>query len=437
MRRLDTCGPPDYGWFHGQHLTHVIRQPHDLVVLGRADDRIWFQQYTGISSPLSVGALPNHFWAVMGGQTTATVQGNTIWVGAAQSSPGAQCQVAVADTSHWSITGWTELDQICPGQPRTAAVATGDLDGDGDDEIVVTTPIYQSVDTSVVEISYGGSSGSERLNLVPKQKVRRWLGESTDPKQVDVAIGDLDGDGHQNEVVVAYNTTPDVNSPGTIGMYVYRYQDGGLQFQGTVQSFTPWTGGDKPPASVWDFEIATGRVRPTADDHEQIVLAVEVAVPRTKSFGRKVFDLSWNAYLYEWAADARGDRSLVEVEQEYGLGPGEFKTEVADLLGPYSISLATGDLDGDGMEEVIYSHPFRLYTSAGEGCLDCLPGYSLLRVGVVFVPWLSATSTATAGQRSFASPISRRAPWMSSTGPMSRTRSPVNSVKYSPALTCT
>ncbi len=265
-------------WQPDQHVAAAVRRPHDLIVLGRAlpefpwSNRVSFVQYTREfvnPVPRAVGA--NHNWADINGQVIATVQGKTIWVDVCPTSTYG-CQMAAAETSNWSVSGWAQLDNgLCDGTGRSVAVDAGDLDGDGDDEVVVVTPVGQSIDTSVVQIGY---QGTPALRLTPsRRRDRRWgralnLSKSTWPLATWTAMA--------ARTRSSWPTTPRLaaHEHGTIGVYLYQYQDDqGLQLQGQPQSFSPWTEGDQPPATVWDFEIAVGKVRATADNHEQLVLA--------------------------------------------------------------------------------------------------------------------------------------------------------------------
>ena len=86
---------------------------------------------------------------------------------------------------------------------QRSAMAAGDVDFDGDDEIVIATAtnVTPTFSISVLDFAVSPTLAITLTSTITYQTVA----ESDDGRRLDVAIGDLDGDGRQDEVAMTYH----------------------------------------------------------------------------------------------------------------------------------------------------------------------------------------------------------------------------------------
>lgn len=266
---------------------------------------------TGISDPVT--GLPRS-------QELIKVAGRTVWVSANK------------DSSGWSITaydvvsgtaGYLALPHGSDSEAFTnrVSVAAGDLDADGDDEVVVATfrQNGSDLDISVLELSFTVTT-IEISIAVTENELGLLAGDD-----VNVAIGDMDGDAVENEIAVGYQN----GTQSMIRLYRYAEQALPLVTAETLLSFFP---------IHYDLEIAMGGIYGQFPGEQLVVMRVASLIP---------------PYATEVVRTYRLDGStLTEIEQ----------LESHDLVvslwdGAYMSVLTTGDLDADGQEDIVYVVP--------------------------------------------------------------------------------
>jgi uncharacterized repeat protein (TIGR01451 family) len=327
------------GWKGNQTLAAVVRRPFDVMVVGRTSGSAVVSNHrTSQGRSVTKSTITNNWGGTERGQVVATVDGRTIWVSTYFRTSENKWVIVAKDTTRGWIGSAKYLDHAeTDTNTGKVSAAAGDVDGDGDDEVVVATfnRLGRGIDISVIELSVTDSG--VKINRQEDKRVRQtWLPIGTD---VNVAVGDLDGDGIENEIVVGYRYQ--WTYPPALKVFVYQYQDDDLQFR-EVKDLTYGDGGSHIPnsyASTEDMELTIGQVR--LDVGEQLVVAVQA---------RGIDPNYQEVYIaqYGWEEDQRGDWKLRELEVET---PREF----AYALGEYTTALITADTDGDGLEEIIYS----------------------------------------------------------------------------------
>jgi len=333
----------------GQALTAVVRRMDDVMLLGRRllPDDVWegvYKHYT--SQDRSPSESPIGPSIISGGhprgQALAWVDGETLWVGANE-----------GETETWRADALKLSDGISESltlpthsyyRSDAVSVAAGDLDFDGDDEVIVATlsPTASiSLLNVVVSPTLAVSITSSVSAAVP------W-----DGFDVSAAIGDLDGDGRHDEVAVAYRTAA---SWAEIRFYEYLTTTRALDYRGSAS------------VSVLenDLEMTIGRLYNEQPPREHLVVGstkVNMTGPDAdRSPGRvQTYRVTLSPTI---SISDTGNFSHV------------FSGPIPPFEPPYYISaLATGDLDADGLEEIVYSFWNGIvtvdYDALGQGTLS-------------------------------------------------------------------
>jgi uncharacterized repeat protein (TIGR01451 family) len=320
---------------HNWTVAAVVRQPYDVMVIGReSDDEVISTHRTTLDRTVSKNYQENGRYGTPRAQAIAMVEGKPIWTTLWRSKAGNWFVQASQTSLNWSIySGQKNLGHANSGSGQATgkrSVTAADIDDDGNDEVIVATmnAAGTQVDISLVELTVTASS----ISIASSKTTRTGLPVGAD---VNVAVGDLDGDGLDNEIVVGYTRL----TSNIVKTFLYQYSDGSLQFkeakEWTFSSLTGW---------IQDMELAIGKVQHATG--EQLVIAVQFYVSTIN-----VTDALYG--IYRWGEDQRGDRTLEEIQTST---EGLFYN---GARGEYSTALTTGDVDADGLEEIVYTYgPF-------------------------------------------------------------------------------
>lgn len=352
-----------------QVLAGASRRMNDVMLLGRnSDNQVWSKNFTSLDKLVTDEALSAGLEGLPRGQVLALVEGKWVWVSVTRESGSGTWQVK-ARSLHSGVTASLDLAHENSGQVENRlAVAAADLDVDGNTEVVVATlqSNQSTIDLSVLELSFLDPA-TLVINASP-------LYEWTDPsngEDVNVAIGDLDGDQEQDEVVVGYRY-------GSTSMRfgIFQYTEYGLTPQGgttEINYLDHCLGVPGCTVGQHDLEIATGRVFyefVSPHERQQLVVLDVSAV-----------SLPGVTYAQDWVLTLRLDVENGDLEQVIEGGgckylnpstrPGNNSSTAAD---PYMAGLSLGDMDASGIGDIAYSFGNRLAIITDT--FDC--GYQVL-----------------------------------------------------------
>jgi hypothetical protein len=325
---------------NGQTLAATARQMDDLMLLGRRPDGVGFYKHlTSLGQNLREGVVaPGAPVSVLGDQALAWVNGKTLWIGADQDQ-------VMTDT--WSVEALDLTDSITaslalPTHPwggaenQKSAMAAGDMDFDGDDEIVIATAtnITPTFSISVLDFAVSPTLAITVTSTVTRHHAAAGPDHSG---RLDVAIGDLDGDGRQDEVAMTYHlkAASSVEYDPYVILFEYMTATHTLDYRGYR-----WLGSINYSQ---DVRTTIGKV---IDRHpiygrvpgEQLIVAnsIEDHDRVERHIITKVYSMSLT--LPDW--------TFVELDSKSGPN--------YPLASQRWINYTTGDLDADGLEEIVY-----------------------------------------------------------------------------------
>ncbi|WP_103961216.1 FG-GAP and VCBS repeat-containing protein [Nonomuraea solani] len=242
-----------------------------------------------------------------------------------------------------------------------ASLAAGDLDGDGKDELVVGAPSHRS--GGAVTVYW--MKGRKPYQITQKTPWVRQAASVTDQWGAALATGDFDGDGRDELVVGAPADSVKVDGQGSATVVDVRGRRARLLTQSTP--------GIKGASEKWDnfgAALATGDFN--GDGRSDLAIGVPgegiSANQRAMDYGDGTVDV-----LYGSRGGLRTDRT--EAWSQNSL---EGKPRYYDRFGA---SLAAGDFNGDGKDELAIGVP-------GEKAVQVLAGRAsggLTRVGNLLI----------------------------------------------------
>lgn len=321
---------------NGQILAATARQTDDLMLLGRRLDGTGFYKHftslgqnlkESVVAPVTVSAHP-------GVQALAWVDGTTLWVGG--SGWGENWEInALALTA--GITATLALPTH-PMEPEQAngVLAAGDLDFDGDDEIVIATTTTQMPTLTISVLNF---AVSPTLAISLTSTITLTVPENTYMR--DLAIGDLDGDGRQNEVALTYGT--DWTNDLHISVFEYITTTNKLEYRGHKLFTAPrpgfgWGTIRTAIGHVYDRHPVYGRL-----SGEQLIVAAA-----WRSDDNLTHYVRTEVYSMTFTSPGWSFVDLDAVE-----GP--------DYDGHQPLELTLGDLNADGLDEIVYTRPGAAY----------------------------------------------------------------------------
>gem|GEM_PF-1540494 len=253
--------------------------------------------------------------------------------------------------------GWPGVPE--PGDGLGTSMAAGDFNGDGFDDLIVGSPgdeIGGANNAGMVTVAYGSVSGLGDYEIF-HQNTSGIAGEaaSGDRFGESVATGDLDGDGFDDVVIGVpgeYRCWTGINVCGDVGAINILYGSAtGITSAGNEYITQRTTGISGIPNVGEEFgaSVATGDL--DGDGFDDVVVGVPGEYRCWSHIGICGSDIGAIQLLYGSATGIRSDNDQYFGQRSNGITA---HPSVGDRFGE---SVATGDIDGDGFDEVILGVP--------------------------------------------------------------------------------
>ena len=253
----------------------------------------------------------------------------------------------------------TRLRVLVPGDGLGTSMAAGDFNGDGFDDLIVGSPgdeIGGANNAGMVTVAYGSVSGLGDYEIF-HQNTSGIAGEaaSGDRFGESVATGDLDGDGFDDVVIGVpgeYRCWTGINVCGDVGAINILYGSAtGITSAGNEYITQRTTGISGIPNVGEEFgaSVATGDL--DGDGFDDVVVGVPGEYRCWSHIGICGSDIGAIQLLYGSATGIRSDNDQYFGQRSNGITA---HPSVGDRFGE---SVATGDIDGDGFDEVILGVP--------------------------------------------------------------------------------
>ena len=341
------------GSFSGAGQIHVIYGT--ASGLSAVDNQVWHKDSPGIDGQngqaeafgysLSVGDFNGDgFDDVAVGipfENTPTGAG----AGAVSVLYGSAVGLGAVSNQHWTQLDWGSFDEA--GDNLGRSLAAGDFDGDGFDDLALGVPFEDDntvEEVGIVHILYGTAAGLDAA------RHQQWWRDNTGTGTNDeggrfgeaLSVGDFDGDGFDDLVIgVPYDNHSGFLEPGSV---VVLYGTGaGLSSTGSQlwrqgAAGLPGTAGSR---ERFGFSLATGDF--DGDGFDDLV--VGAPLNDLGSFE----DVGNMTHIYGTASGLSATRSGAFTGSTVGLP--------LEAGGRFGSSLAAGDFDGDGYDDVAIGAP--------------------------------------------------------------------------------
>ena len=292
--------------------------------------------------------------------------------------PGRGLESGLADTylSQWNSGSPSSPN---PGERFGRALAAGDFNGDGIDDLAIGIPANRNPDdqdAGAVEIHYGLQGG---IQLAAEHFIKLQVGYNQERFGEALSAGDFDGDGFDDLAV------------GAPGLILFEGHEG------AVDVFHGDPGGLLPAESYWIYQGETG-IPDVAEDGDEFGAALTTG---------------------DWNGDGRDDLAigvpgeddvgavLVLFGSDFGLifannvwwGQGD-TGGVSESGDRFAQSLASGDFDGDGYDDLVVGAPLEDLVDSGP-VVDAGEFTLLYGSGAGAPNWFNVARTSRFQQGSF------------------------------------
>ncbi len=343
----------------------VAPRVRELVVFGRSSsNRLQAKSYLAPNSAPTVASLANSLYGTPRSQVIATFDARTYWASAYRSDTDGKWYLAAKSTGTW--TGYTLQLSNHPNADvasNKVSVAAADMNRDGDDEIVVATLKADGSAAQVSVFQLVVNSTGAVTGITSKATTSFVLSGST-LADINVAVGNLSNSG----------------SAGVVDeIAVIALRNGYSQVRVGVYRFTG--------SSLSALASQTLDVNVSPRDLEMTIAQIDGAATE-----KIIFGVQGNTFASLYSYRLSGTTLVSDVD-------------VATLpffdfgVGPYTSAMASGDVDSDGFEEVIYTG-FHLIITYPSGSLASVPavGSRSLAVGDINMDGLAEVVLSTANE---------------------------------------
>ena len=243
-----------------------------------------------------------------------------------------------------------------------AALATGDFNEDNFDDLAVGIP-GQFNATGAVFVIYGSAAGLTSGGQLLQQNNPdiEDVGEPNDKFGFALAAGDFNANGKSDLVV----GVPNENGSGAIQIFFGTTAANGLDLVNDILWTQNSLAGTSEINDKFGFALATGDF----DDDGRSDLAIG-SPGEALGLSNEITDSGSVAVLYGMPGGVSFDLSRTQAWSQGGL----IGLETAELGDRFGESLAVGDFDGDGRQDLMVGHPQEDLSGTNDGAVTVLLG---------------------------------------------------------------
>jgi uncharacterized repeat protein (TIGR01451 family) len=310
-------------WTSGQVVAAVVGRPYDVMWYGRnTSNRVEVAQVTNVGMGFKATTEANTSYGLPRAQVIATVNARTVWVSVYRNG-ATNWVIDAKDTDAWTgIQRSASTTEFPPTSVDTnkVSVAAGDVDQDGDDEVVISTldEAGHKITTRVYELTVSGSSVTAITEIA--NDIADY-GTGVTLSDVNVDVGDLDGDHKKNEIAIA------------------AIKVGFAQMQIRVEQYYTNT------TTLGDMVDSAQSIITQISDLEMSVAQVDFGPSEEIVLASRLVTSAAVVAAFQWDKQ-NATVILVHADRQAVSG---------SAMGAYSTALATGDVDSDGLEEAVHT----------------------------------------------------------------------------------